>query len=255
MKHTHLFFEPAIGRQKPENILNREATCPFCNRPGLEGILDERGSIIYLKNKYPVLQDAFQTVIIETDDCDSELSVYSKNHLHTLFRFSLEKWMEMEASGEFRSVMFYKNHGPYSGGSLKHPHMQIIGLSHIDYQEHSRVEHFEGITIEEKRGVSCNISSRPRAGFTEFNVILSDPSEIDQMADYVQMLTHYILHHFNQRCASYNLFFYHLDNKRMVKVVPRFVTSPLYVGYSIPQVSTNLEQVAKQIQSLYLLDR
>lgn len=255
MKHTHLYFESQIGRQKPENIINRTATCPFCDRASLEGVLEERGSIIFLKNKYPVLQDTFQTLIIETDECDSELSIYPKEHLHELFRFGMEKWVEMEESGEFRSVMFYKNHGPYSGGSLKHPHMQIIGLQHVDYQEHTRLAHFEGIQIDGAPGISCNVSSQPRAGFTEFNVILEDMAQIDRMADYVQILTHYILHHFNQRCASYNLFFYHLHGKRMVKVVPRFVTSPLFVGYSIPQVSNNIEDVAKQIQSLYLHER
>lgn len=182
--------------------------------------------IILLKNKYPVLEDTLQTVLIESDECDAELSTYSKEHLYKVIRFGVKHWLEMEQSGEFTSVLFYKNHGALSGGSLAHPHMQIVGLTQVDYREHVKKEHFEGITIDAQPGVQFNISTKPRVGFFKFNVILSEMNEIDRMADDIQAAAHYVLNHFNQNCHSYNLFFYPLGNDIAVKIIPRFPTSP-----------------------------
>ncbi|WP_338461746.1 DUF4931 domain-containing protein [Brevibacillus borstelensis] len=251
MSQTHLHFDMHIGRQKPENIMNRQAACPFCFPDELDGILEQRGEMIWLKNKYPVLQDATQTLVIETSQCDSELSVYEKDHLYALFAFGVEKWLEMTESGSYRSVLFFKNHGPYSGGSIRHPHMQIVGLKHYDYLKDVEGEHFEGIVIDQDAGVTCNLSTKPRAGFFEYNVILSESGSLNRMADYIQILTHWILHHVNRICQSYNLFFYQWDGQIIVKVVPRFVASPLYVGYGIPQVGNNLEEVVQELRRHY----
>jgi galactose-1-phosphate uridylyltransferase len=247
---SHLVFNAGIGRQKPENIINRGAACPFCDRDGLEGIIEQRGPIILLPNKYPVLEDTFPTVLIETDDCNGELSTYPRRHLHELIRFGVEKWLEMEESGEFRSVIFFKNHGPLSGGTIRHPHMQIIGLRSYDYRQNIKREDFVGILIDRQPGVECNLSTKPRVGFFEYNVILHDRDKLAQMADYLQMLAHYLLNHRN--CSSYNLFFYRLDGQILAKVVPRYVTSPLFIGFSIPQVSNILEEVVAEIQERYL---
>lgn len=249
--NTHLHFNMQIGRQKPESIRNRSTACPFCDRDGLENILATEGSIILLKNKYPVLEDTLQTVLIETDDCDAELSTYPKDHLYRLIRFGVEKWQQMEQTGDFTSVLFFKNHGPYSGGTIHHPHMQIVGLKHIDYHDHVEASHFDGISITSEPGVLFNISTHPRIGFFEFNVLLTDMAQIDRMADFIQMATHYVLHFFNKNCNSYNLFFYWLEDRIACKIVPRFVTSPLFVGYSIPQVSSRIEDVAKDVQARY----
>ena len=146
MVETILHFNHAIARTKP-NSVHRNSPCPFCDTDALTGILDKQGSIIFLENKYPVLQDAYQTVLIETDQCDSELSKYPLQHLYKLIRFGVEKWLDMEASGRYRSVIFFKNHGPLSGGSIRHPHMQIVGLNSIDYRDNLCDEYFVGHQI------------------------------------------------------------------------------------------------------------
>lgn len=251
LKHSHLCFDSYIGSQKPESIINTDAQCPFCDRSNLENIIEQRGQMILVKNKYPVLKDAFQTVLIETDECQSELSMYKKEHLYALIRFGIEKWLEMEKSGEYKSVLFYKNHGPLSGGTIRHPHMQIVGLKQLDYQKRLKAEYFEGIRIHSAFGVELNISTKPKVGFFEFNIILDDLTHIEQMADYIQIMAHYSLNHFHKKCSSYNLFFYRVDNKIITKVIPRFVTSPLFIGYSIPQVSNRTEEVINEIQAIY----
>lgn len=254
MSPTHIHFNYHIGRKKPESIVNRETSCPFCSIDQLEEVLAADGPILLVKNKFPVLQDAFQTVLIENDVCDSDISTYSKEHLYRLFEFGMEQWFRMKKSGEYRSVMFMKNHGPYSGGTIHHPHMQIIGFEKLDYLQHTKDEHFEGVEIHAEEGVTFNLSTKPRAGFFEFNVRMDDLSGLKRLADYVQVACHYILNHFNTRCKSYNLFFYKWHEQIIVKVVPRFVTSPLYVGYSLPQVSNNIEEVVRDVRRKYLTD-
>lgn len=254
LKTTHLCFDSDIGSQKPESIINTAAACPFCDTEKLEGIIERRGKMMLIKNKYPVLQEAFQTVLVETDDCFSELSLYDSDHLHDLIRFGIEKWQEMKESGDFASVLFYKNHGPLSGGTIRHPHMQIVGLKHIDYRERVRKEDFVGSLIHKQNSVELNLSTQPKVGFFEFNVILADLQDINDMADYIQRVAHYALNHFNRKCSSYNIFFYQYNEKIIAKVMPRFVTSPIFIGYSIPHVSNQTANIVYEMNKLYFLN-
>ncbi|HEU5141233.1 MAG TPA: DUF4931 domain-containing protein [Bacillales bacterium] len=249
--NTILHFNTAIARTKPNNVL-RESACPFCDPAELSDILDTRGPMILVKNKYPVLQDAFQTVLIETDECESELSKYPLPHLYELIRFGVEKWLDMERHGGFQSVIFFKNHGPLSGGSIRHPHMQIVGLDHVDYRDNLSEDYFMGHEIQVSNGVHWNLSTKPMIGFTEFNVMLEDLEEIDQAARYVQKTVQYILNDFNGHgCSSYNLFFYHWLGKFFIKAVPRYATTPLYVGYGLRQVHSNADAMIKAIRERY----
>lgn len=69
-----LRFNIALGRTKPVNIRNEEVRCPFCDRSKLTDILDTSGHIIWLMNKYPVLDKTWPTVIIETETDEGEFS-------------------------------------------------------------------------------------------------------------------------------------------------------------------------------------
>jgi ATP adenylyltransferase/5',5'''-P-1,P-4-tetraphosphate phosphorylase II len=251
MKKSHLHFNTAIGAQKPENIRNRQNPCPFCDRESLTDILAVEGPIILLKNKFPVLEDSYQTVLIETDDCNGEISTYDKDHLYRLIAFGIKHWLLIEESNEYESVIFFKNHGPLSGGTLAHPHMQIIGFKDIDYRQNVEEENFEGIIIDEKNDVSFSLSTKPRVGFYEFNIKMTGVQQVHQFADYLQAATHFILNAFTYSCSSYNVFFYHLKGAIYAKVFPRFVTTPIYIGYGFPQVPNNLEGMAERIRSMY----
>ena len=78
MDTQQLYFLNDIGKQKPESIRNRSAACPFCDKEQLTNILATDGSIIWLKNKFPTLQDTFQTVLIETDNCEDHIATYTE---------------------------------------------------------------------------------------------------------------------------------------------------------------------------------
>jgi len=253
IRKKYLIFDSHIGSNKPENIINKDAMCPFCCREQLADIIEREGSILLIKNKYPVLLNTLQTILIETDECSSELSTYPKEHLYKVIRFGITKWQEMIDSGEYASVIFYKNYGPCSGGTIRHPHMQIVGLYDVDYTENISVEHFEGEIIDKRDGIELNLAKQPNNGFFEFNIRLAHLQQIDQMADYIQIVTHYLLHHFHKGCNSYNLFFYQIEGEIMVKVIPRFIVSPLVVGYSIPYVFNRIREIVKEVQDIYFI--
>ncbi|MGI6225975.1 MAG: DUF4931 domain-containing protein, partial [Peptococcales bacterium] len=121
------------------------------------------------------------------------------------------------------------------------------------YRETLKKEYFEGLILENNNGVELNISTSPRVGFFEFNIIIEDIDNLRQMADYIQITTNYILHHFNKYCDSYNLFFYQYENRIIAKAMPRFITSPIYIGYAIPQISNRLKDVIQEFRELYNL--
>jgi ATP adenylyltransferase/5',5'''-P-1,P-4-tetraphosphate phosphorylase II len=251
MKHTQLTFFTDIGAQKPNSIRNKDTPCPFCRIDHLEEVIDQKGSIILVKNKYTVLDNAYQTVLIETDECNGELSTYKKEHLYHLLGFGLEHWERMLQSEKYRSVMFFKNHGPLSGGTIRHPHMQIIGLEDVDCQHDFSPSHFEGFPIIEKEGVRFTASTEPRVGFYELNVIWEKDAELPLFADCIQTGAHFLLNHFHRNCTSYNLFFYKNEEKRYCKIMPRFATSPLFMGYGVQQVANNVETIAQKIKDIY----
>lgn len=245
-----LFFNSTLGKQKFEYTNSLENACPFCDRNNLEDIIAEDDSILLVKNKFQVIDDAFQTVLIETDNCNADLSTYSKEHLYRLLHFGVYHWLEMERSGKYASVLFFKNHGPLSGGSLSHAHMQIVGLNNIDYKTNVLPEHFLGILIDRTDKVEFNISTSPRIGFSEFNVILEDSRYLEQMADYIQVAIRYLLTSFSN-CKSYNLFFYNINNTIYAKIIPRFIASPIFIGYSLAQVSDRINNIAQDIKKQY----
>ncbi|MDA1978948.1 DUF4931 domain-containing protein [Bacillus cereus] len=251
MDTQQLYFLNDIGKQKPESIPNRSAACPFCDRENLTDILATEGSIIWLKNKFPTLKDTFQTVLIETDNCEDHIATYTEEHMRSLIRFSVKHWLDLQKNEEFKSVILYKNHGPFSGGSLHHAHMQIIGMKYVNYLDNVEQDNFQGVVVQKNKNIELNISDRPIIGFTEFNIIIEDIGCIDELANYIQQTVRYILTDFHKGCSSYNLFFYHVSGKIICKVVPRFVVSPLYVGYKIPQVSTKLEDVKIQLAEYF----
>ena len=124
--NTPIIFNLSIGGKKPHS--STQKICPFCHPETLMNILDKKDDIIWLMNKFPVFEGTYPTVIVETSDHNAELTTYSKEKLHEVISFGLERWEKMERDKRFKSVLYFRNYGPGSGGSQRHPHSQIIGL-------------------------------------------------------------------------------------------------------------------------------
>ncbi|WP_027417130.1 DUF4931 domain-containing protein [Aneurinibacillus terranovensis] len=251
---TYMHFRTNIAREKPSTHLGDGTSCPFCDRDtiGREGvIIKQEHPFLLIENKFQTLEEAYQMVLIETESCEGDLSTYEQGHLHSLIRFAITSWLEIENSGQYRSVAFFKNHGIHSGGSIYHPHMQIVGLANVDYREHVSPEHFAGYMIDQSPGIEFNLSSHPLSGFSEFNIVLTDRAKLDKMADYIQMTVKFIMNHMNKKFKSYNIFFYYMEEKIIAKIILRAPTSPYLMGYSIVQIPNHLEEVVARMRSIY----
>lgn len=248
-------FDMNIGRNKPENIIHRENACPFCRPEGLTDIYaTDEGGIILLKNKYDVLADADQLVLVETDRCGVDMPDYTTEHMRRVVRFGVTKWLEMESSGKYSAVIFFKNHGHLSGGTMRHAHMQLVGFrGAIDTSLFPDEEDFEGLTIIEKDGAILNAATRPRLGFGEFNLIAASDAA-DALADLMQKTVAYVCDRFKKSEDSYNIFFYHAGRKIAAKIMPRFPTSPLLIGYDLRILPSNLPEIVEDFRKNYLLN-
>jgi len=249
-----IIFQSAVGRQKPNTLRDEEYpdACPFCDLSQLPPIIRRDGDIILVSNKYPILKGSDPYVLIETADCDSELSLYPAERLTRVFRMAFDFWRGMLSSGSYRSVLFMKNHGPFSGGSLRHPHSQLIGLYDIDCETHLRPESFYGPVIHQEAGAQLNISDHPRVGFVEFNVLLTDDRAFDSFCAMIQKTVRFILREYQSgRINSYNLFFHSFENFTACTIMPRNATTPIFLGYSIPQVADNLDEIADTFRRAY----
>ena len=244
-------FNTSIGRQKPENIIHSDAACPFCDVANLRDIIDVDGDIIFLKNKYNVIEGADQFVLIEGKECCSDMPSYSDEHMRRLISMGLRHWKEMLNSGKYEDVLFFKNYGPMSGGTIRHPHMQLVGFPKIDGSLFFSPREMEGIPIHKEGGVELNFSTCPKVGFGELNVVPDPGSSTDVFADMIKISVDYLMNHFSKRCNSYNIFFYHRNSRIYAKLLPRFATSPYLIGYNIHFLPTNAEVIAAEIRKLY----
>ncbi len=246
---NHLYFHFNVGMEKHIHQ-GKDNTCPFCSRESLSEIIDEEGSILLVKNKYQTFDNTDQTVLIETSDHNADITTYDIEHLYHVITFGINHWLKMEESGNFKSVVFYKNHGPLSGGTINHAHMQIVGLESIDYRKYLSEDMFEGIEIYREDNCILNISTKPKSCATEYNIITTPRNDIF-IADQLQIIVKHILKH----CNSFNVFFYQWKDSIICKILPRYVTSPFLIGFSIPQTFNDLHTFVKKIKNTYYQDK
>ena len=90
-------------------------------------------------------------MLIETDNCEDHIATYTEEHMRSLIRFSVKHWLDLQKNEEFKSVILYKNHGPFSGGSLHHAHMQIIGMKYVNYLDNVEQDNFQGVIVQKTK--------------------------------------------------------------------------------------------------------
>ena len=244
MCENDLVFNSKVGRNK---TAIQSPGCPFCNTDELNGIIDTNQGIILLKNKFATLIDTTQLVLIESAKHDGEISNYGSSEWLEILQYALKQWQKIQNTHEYRSVLLYKNFGKLSGGSQAHPHMQIVGLKNSDGYAEVKDSNFTGTPVVQLSGATGNISDHPIMGFLEFNVTWKN-EDVKIAAEMIRQTVKYILTgYYKGRCESYNLFFYQNRGQYVCKIVPRFVDSPYFVGYKIPQ-KFNAERVQELIQ-------
>lgn len=163
-------FEVGVSRKKPENIRHKDNPCPFCDVAGLTDIFRREGDRIWLMNKYRTLQRTVQTVVIESANHTGDISTYDRAENRGVFQFAVGCFYQMFADPRFASTVMFKNYGPLSGGSLLHPHLQIVGFERTDAYAHVTADNFGGIEVCRTPDVAVTLSDHPVMGFVEINI-------------------------------------------------------------------------------------
>lgn len=270
--NRHIQIDAKPPKDKPNTYRNQQASCPFCNQDKLiqdNHTLVQHKTHRWIKNKYPTLHNTYQTVIVETTDCLNQLETYSLQDLTSLLSFSIDCWLTLSQDPQYQSVLFFKNHGIHAGASLRHAHMQIIGLSTVDYRSLMTPSSFDGLPIYKDATVSWVLSTQPKNEFYEFSIHIAKQEVIktlqtktntkafERFCVCIQRTVQFVLETLCPRSQSYNLAFYDQGDQIVVKIIPRFFSqgvpfSALLVGYHISLVPTNLEEIQKRMQSMYL---
>lgn len=257
MQAHPLIFDTNIAKDKPENIRHTSNACPFCDPSTLTDIFAQEDDRIWLGNKFPTLQATWQTIVIETADHNGDIATYPVDQNRKIFAFALQHWQEALTSGRYESVLLYKNFGPHSGGSLRHPHMQIVGLDDVDGYANIVPANLSGYPIISNGDLRVTVSDQPVMGFVEFNVATTWEDSA-RMADAVQTVVRYCLDDFFKgRCDSYNLFFYPVGDRVVCKVIPLFNVSPYYIGYRLSQADTpeRMREIAAEVRQKFMTER
>lgn len=274
-------FRGDRAQGKPENIRNVNGWCPFCHPTQLTNVFRREGDLIWLMNKYRTIEDTVQTIIVESADHVGDPSNYTAAEMRRILRFSVACWHEMRRSGRCDDVVMFKNFGPLSGGSLRHPHLQIVGLRRGATAARSLETLLSGVEVWDSPRAQALVAARPLVGPDEFTLVARDGHDLaslDELADLIRATVTYVLGTYRGgRCGSYNLFFYEdeaawreptasmaeaagagvgtRESARIVcRVVPRWPVSPYQIGYGITQVSsaTELSRIADELHPYVL---
>ena len=217
----------------------------------LTDIIETDGDIIFLRNKYNVIEGADQFVLIEGRECKIDMPDYSQEKMRRVIKTGVRHWKNLLASGKYEEVLFFKNYGIMSGGTIRHPHMQLVGFPHLNSELLFDEAELRGVVISERDGVEFNISNCPRVGFGELNVVVEHGGNLDALADFLQVGVDYVKNNFQRNGGSYNIFFYRRDEKIFAKIMPRYATSPYFVGYNVHFLPNNVERIADEVREIY----
>ncbi|WP_456364171.1 DUF4931 domain-containing protein [Priestia aryabhattai] len=246
---THIIYNTNVGSNKPNTLVNKDYKCPFCDRENLrkEGhILRETNEFLIVKNKFPVLKDSDPAVVVEHNSCNEHIGTYSVEYLERLLSFCLNYYEDLQKTGSYKSIAFFKNHGIFSGGSIQHPHMQIIGFHNNTYEVNN--DEFSGVTILSNQSIEWNFSNKPKSEFFEINLTLKNKEQLNEFCAYLQKSVQFILQVLNTKYQCYNLAFQIEEDRIRVKIISRGPTSILLLGFGIHQTPNNVEELAAQLR-------
>ncbi|MDA1674662.1 MULTISPECIES: DUF4931 domain-containing protein [Bacillus cereus group] len=254
MNHKYdITLNTKIAKSKPNTVTNNDTVCPFCDdtKPQIieSGLmLEDRKKMFWAKNKFPLLEDTYQTLIVETNRCGESLATYTLEYATQLFKFIFECRDKLIQTGKYKEVIFFKNHGIHSDSSISHSHSQIIGLNKLSYDYQEIEDSIEGPTVYQNEKIRVTVSKIPRAEFYEFNVTWKKEDESYQYVEWVQTLIKYLSIFKGGKFNSYNLVFHETEAENIIKVIPRKPNSVYYIGFGIRQTPNDTEQIAKEIQ-------
>jgi UDPglucose--hexose-1-phosphate uridylyltransferase len=142
----------ALGTQASRPQSTGEQECPFCagneqeTPPEIARIGDPWRARVF-PNKYPAT--AHHEVIVESPRHDADY-----DSLDDALALYVDRYRALIARDGVQSVSLFKNHGPFAGASIEHPHSQIIGTDFVPPRIARELAAFE-------RASSCPLCDDP----------------------------------------------------------------------------------------------
>jgi len=205
------FIQP--GREKSEELLTFDSHCPFC--PGNEEIELEKlrlpaegdWQLRVVRNKYPALEETgaivrcfdgvhrwiagvgYHEVVIESRLHNVQPAVQCAEDVERTLAALQMRGRAIRQDPRIKQIIYFKNHGPLAGTSLRHPHSQLVALPIVPSNIRGRIEearryyddHGECAICrmreeEERQGVRMIVASEyfsafiPYAAFSPFHL-------------------------------------------------------------------------------------
>lgn len=103
----------------------------------------------------------FHEVIIEGPAHTPDLPYLADDHLTALFRFLRERVRDVSSRSTVAAALLFENRGPESGGTLPHPHAQLVATEDVPFR---LMEEREGFRRASRSGRdSCLLEAVARA--------------------------------------------------------------------------------------------
>ncbi|WP_336770061.1 DUF4931 domain-containing protein [Bacillus bombysepticus] len=241
--NSYIACNMGMAKTKP-NTYREEIKCPFCDFEALEKedrVVERRGDMLLLRNKFPVFENTDAYVLVESSSCEEHFHTMSKEKLVDLVRFATDSWESAQSNPVYQSVILFKNFGPNSAGSIKHSHMQVICFKDNISQELESI-HTEGVEVSSFGEAKLILSEHP---LNEGYEVYAIGENIDEISVLAQSAAKYFANDFPTK--SYNLTFHQLNNKNVIRITPCVKHTPLFLGFRISQVPSNLSDIANSI--------
>lgn len=158
--HDFAVSDRILTHQRPEYV----KTCPFCpgnedhTRPTLLQLPDEKWLVRVFSNLYPALtldgsRDlnfsgiyrrlngvGYHEVIVESPRHNTTPGTQTSEEILFTLKAFQERGREIIADRRIEHIVYFKNHGSSAGGSLEHPHSQLVALPVVPAETRRRIE-------------------------------------------------------------------------------------------------------------------
>ncbi len=123
--------------------------------PNLYPAFSPQDTLILDGEKIPAT--GFHEVLIDTPKHYGDPWKLDVEELYAILLAAETRLRELESMAEIKAVAFAKNHGPFSGGSLRHPHTHLVALPIVPPLLESEAE-----ALRKEGCVLCAESESPR---------------------------------------------------------------------------------------------
>ncbi|GAB6454207.1 DUF4931 domain-containing protein [Bacillus luti] len=241
--NSYITCNMGMAKTKP-NTYKEKIKCPFCDFEALEKedrVVERREDMLLLRNKYPVFENTDAYVLVESNSCEEHFHTMGKEKLINLVRFAIDSWESARNNPAYKSAILFKNFGPQSAGSIHHGHCQVICFKNNTSQELESI-HTEGEEVSSFGDAKLILSKYP---LNEGYEVYAIGDNIDEISVLAQAAAKYFAYDFPTK--SYNLTFHTLNDKNVIRITPCIKHTPLFLGFRISQVPSNLSDIAENL--------